>query len=60
MPSRAAALAALAVVVIVTGCAGSSELERCVDHSVEEGVDRVVAQQACERALDDVGPVPTS
>jgi hypothetical protein len=40
-------LAALAL----TGCAGASEFERCVDHSVEEGIARDVAEQGCERAV---------
>ncbi len=44
------ALAAL----VLTGCsAGASELETCVEHSVEEGVDRAAAQAACEDVVAD-------
>ncbi len=44
------ALAAL----LLTGCsAGASPLERCVEHSVEEGVDRAAAQSACEDVVTD-------
>ena len=31
-------------------CAGTSEFERCVQHSVEEGLDRAVVEQACREA----------
>ncbi len=44
------ALAAL----LLTGCsAGASELETCVEHSVEEGVDRATAQSACEDVVTE-------
>lgn len=34
----------------LAGCAGESPLERCVGHSVEEGVERGVAERACREA----------
>jgi hypothetical protein len=38
------------LVALSAGCAGSSEFERCVQHSVEEGLDRAVVEQACREA----------
>jgi hypothetical protein len=38
------------VVLLLTGCAGASELESCVQHSVDEGVARGAAEQACRDA----------
>jgi hypothetical protein len=39
--------------LLASGCAGQTAFERCVDHSVQEGVRQDAAEQACERALDD-------
>jgi hypothetical protein len=50
MTSRAAAALCL---VLLTGCSGVDELQRCIDHSVEEGVDRQVAENGCRDALRD-------
>ena len=44
-------LLAMSVLVLCVGCAGTSEFQRCVDHSLEEGVDREAAEQGCERAV---------
>ena len=42
------------VAVLLTGCsAGASPLETCVEHSVEEGVDRAAARDACEAVVED-------
>lgn len=41
----------LSVLLACAGCAGTSEFQRCVDHSVEEGVARDVAERSCERAV---------
>ena len=38
-----------ALVLVLAGC-GTSPLEACVQHSVEEGVARDVAEQACRDA----------
>jgi hypothetical protein len=43
-------VAAVGLLVLLGGCAGSSPFERCVDHSVEEGLERSVAEQACREA----------
>ena len=37
--------------LLVTGCAGQSAFERCVDHSVEEGIDVSRAEEGCEAAV---------
>ena len=38
----------LLVAVVLTGCAaGTSAYDSCVEHSVEEGVDRAAAEDAC-------------
>jgi hypothetical protein len=51
--SRRLAAAAVAAVVL-TGCAaGTSSLEACVAHSVEEGVDEAKARVACQDAVED-------
>jgi hypothetical protein len=50
MPSRAATVLGL---VLLTGCSGVDELQRCIDHSVEEGVSRPVAEAGCRDALSD-------
>jgi hypothetical protein len=39
--------------LLLTGCAGQSAFERCVEHSIEEGVDRAVAEQGCASAVGD-------
>jgi hypothetical protein len=46
-------LSALLLVTALAGCAGESAFDRCVAHSVEEGVDRPAAEQACEAAVGD-------
>jgi hypothetical protein len=50
MPRRRARLGLL--VVLLPGCAGASSFEACVQHSVEEGVDRGVVERACLDAGD--------
>lgn len=50
MPLRAGALLVLA---LLTGCGGVDELQRCIDHSVEEGVDRQVAEDGCRAVITD-------
>jgi hypothetical protein len=42
-------LAAATLVLALSAC-GTSPAEACVQHSVEEGVDRGVAEQACRDA----------
>ena len=44
-------LLALAAAVLLTGCS-TSEYEACVDHSVEEGVERASAEQACGEVFE--------
>ena len=40
-------------VLLLSGCsAGTSAYDACVEHSVEEGVDRAAAQEACETVVD--------
>jgi hypothetical protein len=47
-------LLAPVLALLVTGCsAGTSAVEGCVEHSVEEGVDRTTAQEACAAAVQD-------
>jgi hypothetical protein len=41
--------------LLLAGCAGSSTFEQCVTHSVQEGVPRDVAEQACERTVERDG-----
>ena len=48
--SRAPGLVVVLLAVALAGCAGESPLERCVSHSVEEGVARDVAERACREA----------
>lgn len=50
---RPSSLLALALVTVglLAGCAGSSSFEQCVEHSVEEGVDRERAETACDDAV---------
>jgi hypothetical protein len=44
------------LVVLLGGCsAGTSRVEACVEHSVEEGIDAAAAQVACEGAVGDDG-----
>ena len=53
---RAARVLAAIAVLALAGCsAGTSSVERCVDHAVEEGVDRGDALTACEDALGGEG-----
>jgi hypothetical protein len=42
----------LAVALAIAGCSGVSELERCIDHSVQEGLDRAQVEAACRASLD--------
>jgi hypothetical protein len=49
VPVRLAPL--LVVVLLIGGCAGTTPFQRCVDHSLQEGVPREQAEQACERAV---------
>ena len=51
MTVRTAAL--LSLLVLLTGCSGVDELQRCIDHSVEEGVTQELAEQGCRDALVD-------
>ena len=38
--------------LLLTACsAGTSPVEACVEHSIEEGVDRAAAEAACEDAV---------
>ena len=48
-------LTLLLAVLAVSGCAGGSDLERCVQHSVEEGVAQEAARAACERVVPSDG-----
>lgn len=50
MTARAASLIAL---LVGTGCSGVSELQRCIDHSVEEGVSVERAEEGCRAAVGD-------
>ena len=50
MTARRAAVIAL---VLVSGCSGVSEFQRCVDHSVEEGVSVERAEEGCRAAVGD-------
>jgi hypothetical protein len=44
----------LVATVLLVGCsAGTSPVEACVEHSVEEGIDRAAAQDACEESVGD-------
>ena len=43
--------AAVAVLALAAGCSGVDELQRCIDHSVEEGVSRERAEQGCRDAV---------
>jgi len=45
-------LVALALALLTTGCGGVSELERCIDHSIEEGLDRAQVEAACRASLE--------
>ena len=51
MTVRTAAL--LSLTVLLTGCSGVDELQRCIDHSVEEGVSQERAEQGCRDAVGD-------
>lgn len=46
-------LVALLLALAVTGCAGESPLDRCIAHSVEEGIDASVAEQACREVVSE-------
>ncbi|HVM26174.1 MAG TPA: hypothetical protein VM433_00695 [Mycobacteriales bacterium] len=37
--------------LLLTACAGTSEFDRCVAHSVQEGVRQDVAERACEQVV---------
>jgi hypothetical protein len=50
---RPVAVLVVAAGALLAGCAGSSELEQCVEHSVEEGIAADRAEQACEDALGE-------
>ena len=52
LPMRRALLAAAAAVALAACSAGTSPIEKCVEHSVEEGVDAETARAACEDALN--------
>ena len=39
--------AALLAVLLTAACAGADAFETCVQHSVEEGVERTAAETAC-------------
>ena len=44
----------LLVAVLLTGCsAGTSAYDSCVEHSVEEGVDRAAAEDACKAVTEE-------
>jgi hypothetical protein len=44
----------LLVAVLLTGCsAGTPAYDSCVEHSVEEGVDRAAAEDACEAVVTE-------
>ena len=44
----------LLAALLLTGCsAGTSAVDACVEHSVEEGVDRAAAQEACAAVVED-------
>ena len=45
-------LPVLLLVMALAGCGGVSELERCIDHSVEEGLDRAQVEAACRASLE--------
>lgn len=47
-----AAAAAWAVVALTACAAGTSAVEACIEHSVEEGVDRAAAEAACQDAVE--------
>ncbi len=43
----------VALLLALTGCsAGQSPVEACVEHSLEEGIDRAAAEAACEDVVD--------
>jgi hypothetical protein len=49
---RTASLRAVPIaLLLLTGCAGQSAFDRCVDHSLQEGVRQDAAEQACEQAV---------
>jgi hypothetical protein len=43
----------LAGLVLSACSAGTSPFESCVEHSVEEGVDRTAAEAACQDMTED-------
>ena len=38
------------LLALSSACAGTSEFEKCVQHSVDEGLDRAYVEQACREA----------
>jgi hypothetical protein len=43
----------LLAAALLTGCsAGTSAYDSCVEHSLEEGVDRAAAEDACEAVTE--------
>lgn len=53
MTSRPATL--LALTLLVTSCGGVDELQRCIDHSVEEGVSQERAEAGCRDVVGEDG-----
>ena len=51
MRSSSAVVAVVAVLALAGCSAGTSRVEACVEHAVEEGVDRGDALPACEDAV---------
>ena len=47
------ATAAAVLVLTAAGCTGVDALQRCIDHSVEEGVSLERAEQGCRAAVGD-------
>lgn len=53
MTSRLATLLALSL--LLTGCGGVDELQRCIEHSVEEGVSQERAEAGCRDVIGEDG-----
>lgn len=47
------ARALLLALALLAACGGVSKLERCVEHSLEEGVARDRAEAGCRAAVGD-------
>ena len=47
-----AVAAGLAVAALTACAAGQSPGEACVEHSLEEGIDRATAEAACEDVVE--------